>query len=107
MVNKTTSFKKGARERRGTSRRMAKQLLLPRRNPRLNPNPRLRAPIAREKSRRAELPQNNWQIKRLAMSTKIYLIYMLLICTLLVLVGAPGYFDTGSVACNLKHGALE
>ena len=25
------------------------------------------------------------------MSTKIYLIYMLLMCTLLVLVGAPGY----------------
>jgi hypothetical protein len=46
MVNKTTSFKR-ARERRGTSRRMAKQLLLPRRNPKLNPNLRLSASIAK------------------------------------------------------------
>jgi hypothetical protein len=34
---------------------------------------------------------STWQIRRLATSTKVYLIYMLLMCTLLVLVVAPGY----------------
>jgi hypothetical protein len=48
-------------------------------------------PLQREKSLTTELPQSNWQIRRLAMSTKISLIYMLLMCILLVLVGAPGY----------------
>ena len=48
-------------------------------------------PLQGEMSLRAELPQSNWQIRRMAMSMKIYLIYMLLMCTLLVLVGAPGY----------------
>jgi hypothetical protein len=48
-------------------------------------------PLQREISLRAELPQSNWQIRRLVMSTKIYLIYMLLMCTLLVLKGAPEY----------------
>ena len=38
MVNKTTSFKR-ARERKGSSRRMTKQLLLPRRNPKVKPKP--------------------------------------------------------------------
>ena len=37
MVNKTTSFKKRAKGRRGTSRRMARMLSLPRRSPSLDP----------------------------------------------------------------------
>jgi hypothetical protein len=48
-------------------------------------------PLQGEMSLRVELLQSNWHIRRLAMSTKIYLIYMLLMSTLLVLVGAPGY----------------
>ena len=48
-------------------------------------------PLQGEMSLGAELPQSNWQIRRLATSTKVYLIYMLLMCTLLGLVGALGY----------------
>ena len=36
MVNKTTSFKKRAKERRGTSRRLASKLPLPGRSPNLD-----------------------------------------------------------------------
>jgi hypothetical protein len=99
MVNKTTSFKKGE-GKKGNFKKNGKKLPLTRRNPRLNQTRDLVLPLQGEISLGAELPQSNWQIRRLAMSTKIYLIYMLVMCTLLVLVGAPGYFDTGSVACN-------
>ena len=100
MVNKTTSFKKGE-GKKGNFKKNGKTVAAPTKKPKVKTQTQdLVLPLQREKSLRAELPQSNWQIKRLAMSTKIYLIYMLLMCTLLVLVGAPGYFDTGSVACN-------
>jgi hypothetical protein len=34
---------------------------------------------------------STWQIRRLATSIRVYLIYRLLMCTLLVLVVTPGY----------------
>ena len=48
MVNKTTSFKKRARERKGTLRRMASKLPLPGRNPKLDPSLKLSASTLRE-----------------------------------------------------------
>ena len=47
MVNKTTSFKKRAREREGTSRRMESKLPLPGRNPKLDPSLKLSASTAK------------------------------------------------------------
>ena len=48
MVNKTTSFKKRAKGRRGTSRRTASKLLLKRRNPSLDLSLKLSASTAKE-----------------------------------------------------------
>ena len=43
MVNKTTSFKKKGKGKKGTSRRMASKLPLTGRNPKLDPSLKLRA----------------------------------------------------------------
>ena len=48
MINKTTSFKKRAKGRRGTSRRTANKLLLKRRNPNLDLSLKLSASTAKE-----------------------------------------------------------
>ena len=48
MVDETTSFKKRARERKGTSRRMASKLPLPRRSPKLDLSLKLSASTAKE-----------------------------------------------------------
>ena len=48
MVDKTTSFKKRAKGRRGTSRRTASKLLLKRRNPSLDLSLKLSASTAKE-----------------------------------------------------------
>ena len=47
MVNKTTSFKKKTRERKGTSRIMANKLPLPGRNPKLDLSLKLSASTAK------------------------------------------------------------
>ena len=56
MVDKTTSFKKRAKGRRGTSRRTARKLLLRRRNPRLDLSLKLIL-LQRDWSLEVELPQ--------------------------------------------------
>src|SRR6187399_547328 len=66
MVNKTTSFKKKARERRGTSRRIARQLLLPRRNPSLEPSLKLSASTARGLDTGNGTAPSIWRIRRMA-----------------------------------------
>ena len=48
MVNKITSFKKRAKGRRGTSRRMASKLSLSGTSPKLDPSLKLSASIAKE-----------------------------------------------------------
>ena len=57
MVNKTTSFKKRAKGRRGTSRRTTSKLLLKWRSPSLDLSLRLSASTAKEWSLEAELPK--------------------------------------------------
>ena len=92
MVDKTTSFKKRAKGRRGTSRRTASKLLLKRRNPSLDLSLKLSASTAKGMVTRSGTAPNTWRIRRMAKLTKVYLIYMLLMCTLLMLVVVPGYF---------------
>ena len=48
MIDKTTSFKKGQRDRKGTSSRMTSKLSLPRRSPKLNQSLKLSAYTAKE-----------------------------------------------------------
>ena len=82
---------KRARERKGTSRRMASKLPLPWRIPKLDPSLKLSASTAKEMVTRSGTAPNTWRIRRMAKWTKVYMIYMLLMCTLLVFIVAPGY----------------
>src|SRR3954462_969189 len=92
MVNKTTSFKKRAKGRRnGTSRRTISKLLLKRRNPSLDLSLKLSASTASRLVTGSGTAPSIWRIRRMARSTKVYMIYMLLMCTLPMLTVAPGY----------------
>ena len=82
---------KRARERKGTSRRMASKLPLPWRSPKLDLSLKLGASTAKEMFTGSGTAPNIWRIRRMAKWTKVYLIYKLLMCTLLVLVVIPGY----------------
>ena len=91
MVDKTTSFKKRAKGRRGTSRRTASKLLLKWRSPSLDLSLRLSASTAKGLVTGSRTAPSIWGIRRMAKWTKVYLIYMLLMCTLLVFVETPRY----------------
>ena len=86
MIDKTTSFKNRERERKGTSYRMASKLSLPRRSPKLNQSLKLSDYTAKEMVTRSGNALNIWWIRRMAKWTRVYLIYMLLMCTLLVFI---------------------
>ena len=82
---------KRARERKGTSRRMASKLPLPWRSPKLDPSLKLSASTAKEMVTGSGNTLNIWWIRRMAEWTRVYLIYRLLMCTLLVFIVAPEY----------------
>ena len=83
--------RKGQRERRGTSKRTASKLLLKRRNPSLDLSLKLSASTASRLVTRSGTAPSIWRIRRMARWTKVYVIYMLLMCTLLMLAVVPGY----------------
>ena len=91
MVDKTTSSSKRATKRKGTSRRMAGKLPLPWRSPKLDLGLKLSASTTKGMVTISRTTPNTWQIRRMSKWTKVYLIYMLLMCTLLVFKVAPGY----------------
>ena len=66
MVNKTTSSRKRAKGRRGTSRRMAKRLLLKRRNPSLDQSMKLSASTAKGLVTGSGTAPSIWRIRRMA-----------------------------------------
>ena len=66
MVDKTTSFKKRAEGRRGTSRRTASKLLLKRRNPSLDLSLKLSASTAKGLVTGSKTAPSIWRIKRMA-----------------------------------------
>ena len=72
----------------------------------LDPNPRLSATFIRGAVTQSGTAPSTWQLRRLATSTKVYLINMLLMFTSLVLIVASGYFDTDSVA-NISNSKQE
>ena len=77
---------------------MTSKLSLPRRNPKLNQSLKLSAYTAKEMVTGNGNTLNIWWIRRMAERTRVYLIYRLLMCTLLVFIVSPEYFDTCSVA---------
>ena len=66
MVNKTTSFKKKGKGKKGTSRRTASKLLLKRRNPSLDLSLKLSASTAKGLVTGSGNALNIWWIKRMA-----------------------------------------
>ena len=66
MVDKTTSFKKRAKGRRGTSRRTASKLLLKRRNPSLDLSLKLSASTAKGLVTGSGTAPSIWRIRRMA-----------------------------------------
>ena len=91
MADKTTSFKKRAKGRRGTSRRTTRKFLLKSRNPSLDLSLKLSASTAKGLVTGSGTAPSIWRIRRMAKRTKVYLIYMLLMCTLPMLVIVSGY----------------
>ena len=83
--------RKGQRERKGTSSRMASKLSLPWRSPKLDQSLKLSASTANEMVTGSGNALNIWWIRRMAKLTRVYLIYKLLMCTLLVFIVAPKY----------------
>jgi hypothetical protein len=88
--------------RRGTSRRTAKQLLLPRRNPRLDPNPRLSVSTARGHWKR-NCPKYFADKKAGNVNKGIFYIHVIDVY-LTNARSSTWVFDTGSVThiCNSK-----
>ena len=66
MIDKITSFKKRAKERRGTSSRMASKLSLPRRSPKMEQSLKLSDYTAKEMVSRSGNALNIWWIRRMA-----------------------------------------
>ena len=66
MIDKTTSFKKRAKGRRGTSRRMASKLPLLGRSPKLDPSLKLSASTAKEMVTGSGSALNIWWVRRMA-----------------------------------------
>ena len=66
MIDKTTSFKKRAKERKGTSSRMASKLSLPPRSPKLDQSLKLSAYTAKEMVTGSGNALTIWWIRRMA-----------------------------------------
>ena len=66
MVDKTTSFKRGQRDRKGTSIRITSKLSLPRRSPKMNQSLKLSAYTAKEMVTRSGNALNIWWRRRMA-----------------------------------------
>ena len=66
MIIKTTSFKKRAKGRRGTSRRIASKLLLPGRSPSLDLSLKLSASTAKGLVTGSGTAPSIWRIRRMA-----------------------------------------
>ena len=93
MVNKTTSFKKGRKDNKskGRNKRDGKSVAGSERKPKAGPKPETECFYCKEMGTGSATAQSIWRIRRTGRLTKVYMIYMLLMCTLLVVAIAPGY----------------
>ena len=93
--------RKWQRERKGTSSRMTSKLSLPRRSPQLDQSLKLSAYTTKEMVTGSGNALNIWWIRRMARWTRVYFIYRLLMCTLLVFIVAPAYWSSSQSSCSL------
>ena len=103
MVNKTTSFNKKGKGKKGNFKKNASKLLLQWRSPKLDQSLKLSASTTKEMVTRSRNALNIWWIWRMAKWTRVYLIYRLLMCTLLVFIVAPGYLILVQLVSNSKQ----
>ena len=66
--------------------------------PKAGPKPEIECFYCKEMVTGSGTALDTWRIRRTTKGTKVYLIYMLLMCTLLVFIENPSVFDTSSVA---------
>ena len=98
MVDKITRFKKRAKERRGTSRRMASKFPLPGRNPSLDLSLKLSASTASRLDTRSRTAPSIWRIRKDGKVNKgIFDIHVIDVYFTSVY-SNPSVFDTSSVA---------
>ena len=91
MVNKTTSFKKKGKGKKGNSRKNVKQVVTPVKKPKAGPKPETECFYYKAMVTGSGTAPSIWRIRRMLKWTNVYVIYMSLMCTLLMLVVAPGY----------------
>ena len=105
MVIKTTSCKKMARDRQGTSRRMANKFSLPWRSPKLDLSLKLSAYTAKGMVTRSGTAPNTRRIRTMEKWTKGIFDIQNNDVYLTSVRSSPWLFDNGSVAriSNLKH----
>ena len=92
MVNKTTSFKKkGKGKKKGNFKKNIKQVAAQERKPKSGPKPETECSYCKQTGHWKRNCPNYLADKTDGRLTKVYVIYMLLMCTLLELAVAPGY----------------
>ena len=91
MVNKTTKFKKGKEKERELQEEWQASCHSREEAQKLDLSLKLSASTAKGMVTWSGTTPNTWRIRRMAKWTKVYLIYMLLMCTLLVFIVALGY----------------
>ena len=91
MVNKTSSFKKkGKGKKKGNFKKNSKQVAVQEKKPKSGPKPETECFYCKGTGHWKQHCPKYLADKKMP-KLKVYLIYMLLMCTLLMLVVAPGY----------------
>ena len=91
MVNKTTSFKKKGKGKKGNFKKNSKQVSTPGKKPKSGPKPETECFYCKGTDHWKRNCPKYLADKKDGKVIKVYLIYMLLMCTLLMLIVAPGY----------------
>lgn len=91
MVNKTTSFKKNGKGKKGNFKKSGKAVSPPVKKTKAQPSQKPSAIIARGLVTGSGTTPSIWSTRRWPTPNKVYIIYMLLMCTSSALVVLPGY----------------
>ena len=91
MINKTTSFKKRAKGKKGNFKKNGKQVATPMKKPKARPKPETECFYCKGNGHWKRNYPKYLVDKKDGKVNKVYLIYRLLMCTLLVFIVAPGY----------------
>ena len=92
MVDKTISFKRKDKRKKGNFKKNDKQVASQVKKPKTRPKPETKCFYCKGTGHQKRNHPKYLADKKDGKVNKIYLIYMLLMCTLLVFIVAPGYF---------------